>query len=257
MAAGVYGDHRGWWEHRSFLTNLVSSLASVMFGIPTALLILGHLSNAQAEALQKQQVRRRARREIEAFRHVLLRAFSATDLASLRAQTTGLDTAVLEMDRVPSPQWGEYGQARETAEAWVDRIRPLEDTYQQAFADMVSSITGPQSGSWLDDLQAHWEDLDQGLRFQAVEADQHWLTPPRMTEMRRVWVDLRSGGDIGAPLDLDIANWPSRDTDRHTPPHEVYVQGVSRIEGAIRRRRTWLAALGVVLEAADELAGLY
>ncbi len=38
---GLIGDSHGWWENRSFLTNLLSSTTSVLFGIPTALIVLG------------------------------------------------------------------------------------------------------------------------------------------------------------------------------------------------------------------------
>jgi hypothetical protein len=237
IVAGVYGDHHGWWEHIGFLTNLISSLTSVMFGIPTALLVLGYLGNAQAEALQKQQIRRRARRDIDAFQQVLLRPFSAADLRSLRVQKTNLDTALTALRRVrltsiaPGQGSHEIGQAVDT---WLDRIRPLEAAYQRMLTGMTSQAVGPQA-LWLDDLQAHWEELDQGLRFQMAEADQAWLTPARTVEMRRLWVGLRGGTES---------------------PHVALQRGHDRAQRVLAARETWLNAFGVLLDGADELVAL-
>ncbi|MEU5712579.1 MULTISPECIES: hypothetical protein [Streptomyces] len=257
IVAGVYGDHHGWWEHQSFLTNLISSLTSVMFGIPTALLVLGYLSNAQAEALQKQQIRRRARRDIEAFQQVLLRPFSAADLRSLRAQKTDLDRALTALRRVRpvsfAPGQGSYdtGQAVDT---WLDQVRPLEAAYQQVLTGMTSQAVGLRA-LWLDDLQAHWEELDQGLRFQMAEADQAWLTPTRTAEMRRLWVGLRDG-NITRPLDLDPDSWRARERAVREPPTAAFQRGHDRAQRVLAARKTWLDAFGVLLDGADELVAL-
>ncbi|WP_225826213.1 hypothetical protein [Streptomyces naphthomycinicus] len=257
IVVGVYGDHHGWWEHQSFLTNLISSLTSVMFGIPTALLVLGYLSNAQAEALQKQQIRRRARRDVDAFQQVLLRPFAAADLASLRARKSDLDRALAALRRVRpvsfAPGQGTY-EISQAVETWLDQVRPLEAAYQQALTAMTAQTAGPQA-LWLDDLQAHWEELDQGLRFQMAEADQAWLTPARMLEMRRLWVGLRDG-NITKPFDLDPDTWQARTRARREPLSAVFQHGHDRGQGVLAARKTWLDAFGVLLDGAGELVAL-
>ncbi|WP_189817005.1 hypothetical protein [Streptomyces olivaceoviridis] len=265
IAVGIYGDHHRWWEHQSFLTNLISSLTSVMFGIPTALLLLGYLSNAQAEALQKQQVRRRARRDIDAFQQVLLRPFSASDLASLRTQKTDLDHAVTALRAVPRIEGAHrrpLEEVREAITAWVDQVRPLEANYQQALASMTSQAVGLHASPWIEDLQAHWEQLDQGLRFQMSEADQAWLTPVRAAELRKVWVELRSA-NIVRRIETDVTRWTARSssiepatTDETAHRIAALYGGYEREHRLIHDRRQWLSAFGVLMDGADELARL-
>ncbi|SEE69370.1 hypothetical protein SAMN05428938_8132 [Streptomyces sp. KS_5] len=50
LGLGVYGDGHGWWDHRGFLTNLMPSFTSLLFGVPTALFVLGGLGDAQNQA---------------------------------------------------------------------------------------------------------------------------------------------------------------------------------------------------------------
>lgn len=53
---GWLGDSSGFWENRSFLTNVFSSLTSACFGIPLALIILARVGAAQAEAFARRRV---------------------------------------------------------------------------------------------------------------------------------------------------------------------------------------------------------
>ena len=53
IAVGVVGDASNWWKDKPFLTNLVSSMASAMFGIPLALVVFQRLTALQAERLEK------------------------------------------------------------------------------------------------------------------------------------------------------------------------------------------------------------
>ena len=48
VVLGWIGDSRGWWKDRPFLTNLVSSVTTALFGIPFALVILERIANARA-----------------------------------------------------------------------------------------------------------------------------------------------------------------------------------------------------------------
>ncbi|GAA4090678.1 hypothetical protein GCM10022233_87500 [Streptomyces shaanxiensis] len=51
LGLGIYGDSHHWWDNRGFLTNLISSLSSLLFGVPTALFVLGSLGEAQAASV--------------------------------------------------------------------------------------------------------------------------------------------------------------------------------------------------------------
>ena len=48
VVLGWIGDSHHWWTDRPFLTNLVSSVTTALFGIPFALVILGRIAHARA-----------------------------------------------------------------------------------------------------------------------------------------------------------------------------------------------------------------
>ncbi|MEU0427112.1 hypothetical protein ABZ235_26500 [Streptomyces canus] len=256
VVLGVYGDSRGWWEHRGFLTNLTSSLTSVMFGIPTALLLLSALSNAQAEALQRQQVRRRARRAFEAFQRVLLAGFTATDLPQLRTLKANVDRIRQEMEALSQPP--RPGQDLRTVieqlEPWLCSLRNLEESYEVALGEMLVKrdhleTQDFQLSLWLREVQVHWEALEQDLRPQALDTGQGWLSPADSAAMKhtaRAWT--RTGFEERLRLDtsdIDVDN--SIDVDRL----------ISRITASMQDRHGWFHSLQLYLDALDELLLLY
>jgi hypothetical protein len=87
---GLWLDHTNWWEGHSFFVNLVSSLTSLCFGVPTALLILSHLGNAQADARRAQRAKDFARAEIREFHTALTRIFNVTSTAALASEARNL-----------------------------------------------------------------------------------------------------------------------------------------------------------------------
>ena len=62
VAIGVLGDANAWWDKQPFLTNLVSSMASALFGIPLALVVFQRLTAAQADRLEKRAADRTLQR---------------------------------------------------------------------------------------------------------------------------------------------------------------------------------------------------
>jgi hypothetical protein len=64
-AAGVLGDAQGWWTDRPFLTNLVSSLAGALFGIPIALIVIQRITALETYRRERQDVVRFARVTID------------------------------------------------------------------------------------------------------------------------------------------------------------------------------------------------
>jgi hypothetical protein len=55
-ALGVFGDLHHWWTDLQFVTNLVSSLAGALFGLPVALIVLKWLNAVEAEQRRRQDV---------------------------------------------------------------------------------------------------------------------------------------------------------------------------------------------------------
>lgn len=75
IAMGLWGDGHGWWDNKAFATNLVSGLASVLFGIPTALFVLSRVTSVQTERVLRQAALGRARAEFARFEVALLAGF--------------------------------------------------------------------------------------------------------------------------------------------------------------------------------------
>ncbi|MEH0430264.1 hypothetical protein QBB34_28915 [Streptomyces stelliscabiei] len=64
---GVFGDSHGWWDNRSFLTNLVSSFTGLMFAVPFALVVLSRLGEAHAFLAEQRAVQRHSERVLRDF----------------------------------------------------------------------------------------------------------------------------------------------------------------------------------------------
>ncbi|MFF2641062.1 hypothetical protein ACFVUB_14575 [Streptomyces niveus] len=64
---GVVGDSQGWWDNRSFLTNLISSFTGLMFAVPFALMVLSRLGEAHALLAERRAVQRHSERALREF----------------------------------------------------------------------------------------------------------------------------------------------------------------------------------------------
>ncbi|MFC6060556.1 hypothetical protein ACFP50_35715, partial [Streptomyces pratens] len=92
-----------WWEGHGFLLSLASSLTSLRFGVPTALLVLSHLGNAQADARQTRRARALAVDEIREFREALVEAFHVSDTAELASKAVTMQVELRELRLQPNP----------------------------------------------------------------------------------------------------------------------------------------------------------
>lgn len=92
VGLGVAGDSRGWWESRSFLTNLASSFTGLMFAVPFALVVLSRIGEAHAELADRRAAARQAERDLRRFNETVSGLRPARDsltamIASYRAQS--------------------------------------------------------------------------------------------------------------------------------------------------------------------------
>ncbi|KAF0646287.1 MULTISPECIES: hypothetical protein [Streptomyces] len=70
---GLIGDAYGWWEGRSYLTNVLSSFTGLCFAVPFALLILNYLAEPHAEAAQRRAAWRTATATVALYDHARAR----------------------------------------------------------------------------------------------------------------------------------------------------------------------------------------
>ncbi|MER5466970.1 hypothetical protein ABT010_41470 [Streptomyces sp. NPDC002668] len=178
---GIYGDAHHWWDNRGFLTNLASSLASLLFGVPTALFVLSRLGDAQAEARERSKVRRRATAEAAALRELLIRPFALTD-AELQHWLAGM-VAI-------------RSQFHETDQSDTAAMQQLVDDIMYYWAVcfenrlVENQPVYSRFDLWVEELQAKWDFLDQELRPRLLEAGESWLPAPQAMLMRRSIADL-------------------------------------------------------------------
>ncbi|MFE6530508.1 hypothetical protein ACPZ13_00820 [Streptomyces sp. IPPR8] len=100
---GLWLDHTNWWDGHSFLVNLVSSLTSLCFGVPTALLVLSHLGNAQADARRSRRAADFASAEIAEFHASLTSAFNTANVAALYSEVRTLASRLHQLSQLRDP----------------------------------------------------------------------------------------------------------------------------------------------------------
>lgn len=171
VGLGVYGDFRQWWEGWSFLTNLVSSFASLLFGVPTALVVLSHLSGMQADAIERRSLRRSV--------HQAAADFEAAVMAGFKAQ--GLD-AVKQSLRVlletSHTYWavltGPTPDATQVLEAYRERerafVQHLSITRHRLLLHSMFSAS-----EWTERMSMSWFRLDNDIRPRMADAGLPWL----------------------------------------------------------------------------------
>lgn len=140
--AGIYGDAHGWWDERGFLTNLLSSMTSVLFGIPTALLVLGRLGAQQAEALERREIERRARLAVFRFQEAVQQNLAITDMAILRRTLGDLSRRNNAYRRALGMFEEASGDSEMLRQAHVARAESWTGAFDRAMQETLSTGVG-------------------------------------------------------------------------------------------------------------------
>ncbi|MFI7299253.1 hypothetical protein ACWCY6_17495 [Streptomyces sp. 900105755] len=178
-AFGVYGDTVGWWDNFGFLTNLLSSMTSVLFGIPTALVVLGWLNTHQAETQARLSIRRRAKKGAARVRDALNLRVAEDVRANLpsafeRASDAN-DQARMALQRYRQRSDSErYEVLRETAAA-----------RDNALTALFPANPSYRDSEWFNEIILSWRSLDEDVRPRLEELDLRWLPNPRYSDMRK------------------------------------------------------------------------
>ncbi|MGQ4722521.1 hypothetical protein [Streptomyces tunisiensis] len=181
LAGGLYGDHRGWWNDQAFLTNLASSLTSLLFGLPFALLVFNSLGEAQAQRREERRVRALIRPEINELENLLLRRFRVSSLDELQHRCSGMRQGLAAASY----------QGRDTRQLTV----MFENLYTPRDA-ADNPLTGEPGlrvhADWARSFRAQWEFLDNDLRPRAVQAGVEWIPHSWSAHVRATVVTLES-----------------------------------------------------------------
>ncbi|MGA5452365.1 hypothetical protein ACPCVO_37595 [Streptomyces umbrinus] len=162
---GLIGDQKGFWEGRSFLTNLASSLTALMFGVPLALHFLGRLSAAQEMATATRDWRRwaaSAASDLEAEVIAVLGCTSVQAATAAVAHAQAATRAVIQKlnlapDQVPP-------------EAVTDDFCDTAATYLEAFAKSSGVV------------RQRWQTVER-LVSQGRALDQPWISVKDLAAM--------------------------------------------------------------------------
>ena len=105
-AVGVAGDLTGWWMRLPFLTNVASSLAGALFGVPFALLVLQRVAATERERYSQREAQRFARVAAAAVAAEVQRLVPApAQLADLASQLRRLGGALADAGRPDAGQF--------------------------------------------------------------------------------------------------------------------------------------------------------
>ncbi|MFE4575729.1 hypothetical protein [Streptomyces chartreusis] len=209
VGLGVYGDSHHWWDGRSFLTNLVSSFASLLFGVPTALVVLAHLSGMQAEAMERRAVQRSARQAAVQFERALLAGIKPQDLVAARS--------AVERAAIASHAYRDRLGDRRGSHGSLEAYRAR----QAAFGEHLN-LSGLDSHIWLAEISLRWNRLDTELRPRLEEMGLQWLTMPSYLVFRNSMQELESlpAQVFEARLEGDLERMERRPHARR--PGDVY-----------------------------------
>lgn len=151
-AWGFWIDGHGGWDGHDFGLNIISSMTSLCFGAPAALLFFNSLGNAEVEARQLSRVRGRAKTETARLQELLLRPYAVNDLTQLRTSLDVMSQILEEMKRTTGDSaereaataaffdvWNDLCPARR-ADSWPRlRSRPQANTEMREWRDRVRS----------------------------------------------------------------------------------------------------------------------
>ncbi|MFE2490059.1 hypothetical protein ACFXGR_43865 [Streptomyces mirabilis] len=180
---GLWLDGIDWWQGHDFLINLASSLTSLCFGVPTALLVLSHLGNAQADARQTRRARESAIQEIHDFRRALAKAFRVTSTADLTDKLRGMQEELRELRLQPAPD-----RAEATArffDSFNDLLMDPGSPGHRPTDWAALSRDGRQWGqmrTWHVRVESQWKILSDEVRPRVTDCGLPWIEKTPATE---------------------------------------------------------------------------
>lgn len=141
---GVLGDSRGWWDNRSFLTNLISSFTGLMFAVPFALVVLSRLGEAHALIAEQRAVQRHSERVLRDF----------------HAAWTAMDQIIEELHDLATSHGNP--DLRDTGSMRPDFWMSLENSL---------NFVGQER---LRTMKMHWQSLRDEVRSRRIEVESRW-----------------------------------------------------------------------------------
>lgn len=242
---GIYGDGHGWWDNRSFLTNLASSFASLLFGVPLALLVLSHLSAMQESVAARKAAQQQARRVWKRFNQAFLDRFPERDLVGLAHDieeiAQGLDALGARVARIM------LGNERASYQEIEAAAREFRD-----FGERQKLVIPPQRITvWLADVARQWKILDEEIRPLVESTNLAWMTTHEALEHSRAFQTLQDPEHLRA-IDNSALLRLEMSFTQDAPEPDTW-EDIDEARVAISASLQWVKAMHLVtlLVAAD------
>ncbi|MFE1945236.1 hypothetical protein [Streptomyces massasporeus] len=163
---GLYGDAHDWWQNRGFLTNLLSSLTSLLFGAPTALIILGKFTTDQAEVRRRREIRTQSQHAANTFRSTILSGFSSDNTDVLLEHMREFKQRNTEYLRALALLDGEEESKRQVLQAHERREEQI---------NCFLSSRYEERRNWHYNIRTQWRLLSTDVRPRVESAGLRWL----------------------------------------------------------------------------------
>lgn len=193
---GLWGDSSGVWDDKAFLTNVVSSVATALFGIPIALIFLQYLVGHQERITRERTV-------------IALTDGIIHDLHEWRANLWPGDEASLQVMRSHVRTYLDEQQTR----MGISNLDPSQPAYTELMYESLRSIfelwnQQAVNGQYIADRIAGLTDLNTfintNLREDFAECNFHWISPGVQHRHARALAGF-GGGATNLPNQVSLA----------------------------------------------------
>ncbi|MEV6621025.1 hypothetical protein AB0M83_02455 [Amycolatopsis sp. NPDC051106] len=190
LITGLYGDSKGFWSSRPFLTNIWTTATGACVGIPVAVGLLQKVAAAQADKAQWRITRRTLQVSVseltESFKSLLTYS-SEHDILEFRGKLAYSMKRFETLTELPmNPKLQELFD--------YDGTRPdiTHEKYRSYISDEVDLLVNDllacrqvavrmfapaeQSRQYQDVIYSRWEDLETRIRPRVLEAGRRWIS---------------------------------------------------------------------------------
>ncbi|NUK84516.1 hypothetical protein [Streptomyces lunaelactis] len=290
VMVGVLGDLAGWWGDFAFATNVLSSLAGVLLGVPFALLFIDQLTVARTELTEQRAASQRAalaadglgeavalalREEHQQSASEHLQRLVATTMAAhqvLKTQRRRLGDELCQFVEDPDPFMVLSFEAGLVSRGVVERA---EERYLASEPDLSSIINAvvtefdkcdnelrsaifPASEEvwrrWHEHVEFEWQALERDNRPRLQAAGLQWLPLGRVASVRAA---LKGIGDTRFIVAIDSTDWSDGAVwEERLVAGQVY-RTFDQLLAIVADARDWAENVASLVENAEWAAGFF
>ncbi|MET9901199.1 hypothetical protein [Streptomyces sp. NPDC006446] len=178
---GWYGDGHGWWVHRPFVTNLLSSLTGLMFGIPLALFVLARLSKDQADVNDRADGCKQAEIAVNGFVAAWHTGVAPMGRSERSNRLDEWRSAATYVRRQAEETWPQDHDARR------QMARELYEAVEERNTARDAALDTNDRQVWITLILQQWQRIDRDLQPRLVRAGLPWLSASADVALRNAF----------------------------------------------------------------------